>query len=494
MIESSRYTETSASVILFDMVQANALSEALLREFDYVPTSGQEVVINRLAAFISSDQDDAMFVLKGYAGTGKTTLVSALVKVLPEFRIGSILMAPTGRAAKVLAGYSGKPAHTIHRTIYRIYTTADGGVSMNLAQNKQRNTLFIVDEASMISDASSYDRELFAGSRLLEDMITFVRSGEKCRLILIGDSAQLPPVGLDESPAIDLAYLKASFQMKPIAEEMTEVVRQAEDSGILENATRIRELIRRKITDPPFFTTAGFNDVRAINGIELEDALHTAYASGAREDTVIICRSNKRANIFNNEVRNRIMGYDGELNAGDLLMSVKNNYYWLPEDSKAGFIANGDMLEILRVRKTHEMYGFRFADVQLRMVDFPEEKDMDVRILLDTLSVDGPSLSRTDLQRLYDEVMKDFNDLPSRTERNKKVKENPFFNAIQVKFAYALTCHKAQGGQWKHVFVEQGYLTDAMVNIEFLRWLYTAVTRARTTLHLVNFSEKFYSD
>ena len=476
------------------MVQAHTLSEALLREFEFDPTPGQTHVIGSISEFISSDQEDSMFILKGYAGTGKTSLVSALVKVLPRFRIGSILMAPTGRAAKVLAAYSGKQAHTIHRTIYRIFTGTDGSVSMNLAQNKQRNTLFIVDEASMISDATSYDRELFAGSRLLEDLITFVRSGEKCRLILIGDSAQLPPVGLTDSPAIDLSYLKASFRMKAEAEEMTEVVRQAEDSGILENATRIRDLIRRKITDPPFFSALGFKDVKAINGIELEDALHTAYSSGAREETLVICRSNKRANIFNKEIRQRIMGYDGELNAGDLLMAVKNNYYWLPEDSKAGFIANGDMLEILRVRKTFELFGFRFADVQLRMVDFPEEKDMDVRILLDTLNVEGPALSRTDLQRLYDEVMKDFMDIPSRTERNKKVREHPCFNAIQVKFAYALTCHKAQGGQWKHVFVEQGYLTDAMINIEFMRWLYTAVTRARTTLHLVNFSERFFED
>lgn len=473
------------------MIEARHYTAAIRQEFQHAPTPGQEEVIHRLSDFLAQEAADQLFILKGYAGTGKTSLVSALVKALPKFGRQSVLLAPTGRAAKVLASYSGQQAHTIHRRIYFMNTVSDGRLRFVLQRNPYKNAVFIVDEASMINDAYGQGQDLFAGSRLLDDLFSFVKSGTGCKMIFVGDTAQLPPVGLSESPALDHEYLAAGFQLNIQHQELTEVVRQAEDSGILFNATYLRRLLQTGAYQPPFFRLNDFTDIRPINGMELEDELHSAYTNAGREDTLIICRSNKRANAFNNEIRRRILGYDTEVNAGDLLMCVKNNYFWLPEDSRAGFLANGDMMEVLRVKKQQDLYGHRFLDVQVRLLDYPDEKELELKILLDTLMQDGPSLSQKDQNAFFEEVMLDYLDLPQKAQRMAKIRENPYYNAVQVKFAYALTCHKSQGGQWATVFVEQGYLPDDRIDREYLRWLYTAVTRASKKLMLLNFAEKF---
>lgn len=480
------------SAILSDMADASTIANALRKQFQYAPTPGQDALIGKLSRFITQEEGDHLFLLKGYAGTGKTTIISALVNILPHFGMNSVLLAPTGRAAKVLATYSGRHAHTIHRKIYFMNTASDGRLRFILQKNQYRNVVFIVDEASMINDNYGQGQDLFAGSRLLEDLFSYVRNGYRCKIIFVGDTAQLPPVGLTDSPALDPEYLRASFHLNIDVLELTEVVRQAEDSGILYNATAIRRLIQENEQHLPYFYLRDFRDIVSIQGAELEDYLHTAYHASGQEGTLIICRSNKRANLFNAEVRRRILGFDNEINAGDILMCVRNNYFWLPEESKAGFLANGDMMEILRIKKTQELYGHRFADIQARLVDYPEEKDIEIKILLDTLTLDGPALSQSEQNNFFAEVMQDYMDLPQKAQRFKKIRENPYYNAVQVKFAYALTCHKSQGGQWENVFIEQGYLTEEMMNKEYMRWLYTAVTRASKKLHLVNFPDKFF--
>jgi exodeoxyribonuclease-5 len=433
-----------------------------------------------------------LFVIKGYAGTGKTSIVSALVNVLPIVGKRSVLLAPTGRAAKVLAGYSGRPAYTIHKKIYRIKTGKEGNLNLSLQSNLHSNTIFLVDEASMVQDEyASNEYSLFASRNLLEDLYEYIKRGNNCRLILIGDMAQLPPVGLNISPALDIDLLKARFELPVVSYEMTEVVRQEADSGILANATQIRNKITERISDPPYFSDHN-TDVIRITGNELEDALNTAYSGYGLEEAVVICRSNKRANIFNQEIRKRILFQENEISAGDLLMVVRNNYYWLPEDSFAGFIANGDIIEVLSIRKVEEIYGFRFADITIRLVDYPEEKEIDTRILLETLHVESASLSWEVMSRLFNTIMEDYQDIPKKRTRIEKVRNNPYYNALQVKFSYALTCHKTQGGQWNIVFIDQGYITDKMLDAEYLRWLYTAVTRATEKLYLVNFNDNFF--
>ncbi len=470
----------------------NAFTQLLLKEFPYDPTVSQRNLMAALSGFLSDPADRNLFVLKGYAGTGKTTVISTIVKNLHFAGMDSVLLAPTGRAAKVLSSYSSAKAYTIHKHIYFLSTGLDGGVRMVPAFNKHKNTVFMVDEASMIPDGStSNDLGLFSSRNLLEDLVSYVFSGKNCRLILIGDTAQLPPVGADESPALNLEYLKSSFHLQIRTFELNEVVRQSLESGILANAT----VIRQKIGLNDFsvtFNVSEFQDVVRITGMELEDLLNQSFSASGSEETVIITRSNKRANIFNQEIRKRIMFLEGEISTGDHLMIVKNNYFWVDKDSRPGFLANGDIIEIMRIWKYEEMYGFRFADVTIRLIDYPDEKDLNVKILLDTLLVDGPALSSNDGRRFFDEVMKDYEDIPSRKSRTEKVRNNPFFNALQVKYAYALTCHKTQGGQWENVFIDQGYITEEGINIEYFRWLYTAFTRATKKLFLVNFHDRFF--
>jgi exodeoxyribonuclease-5 len=467
-------------------------AQQLITAFPYEPTPSQKNLISALSGFILDPVERNLFVLKGYAGTGKTTVVSTLVKNLHLVGKDSVLLAPTGRAAKVLSSYSGAKAYTIHKNIYFLSTGFDGGVKMVLAFNKYKNTVFMVDEASMIPDSSvSGDFSLFSSRNLLEDLIHYVYSGKNCQLILIGDNAQLPPVGADESPALNLQYLKNSFHVNLSTFELKEVVRQSLDSGILANATNIRQNIEVN-GDSLCLNVKDFPDVLRINGIELEDFLNSAFSTSGNEETVIITRSNKRANIFNQEIRKRILFLEGEISTGDYLMIVKNNYFWVDKDSRPGFLANGDIAEIIRILKYEEMYGFRFADVTIRLTDYPEEKDLTVKIFLDTLLVNGPAFPSTDTKRLFEEVMKDYEEIPSRRGRIEKVKNNPFFNAIQVKYAYALTCHKTQGGQWERVFIDQGYITEEQINNEYFRWLYTAFTRATKVLYLVNFHDRFF--
>jgi exodeoxyribonuclease V len=462
----------------------------ILQQFPFEPTEPQRRVVEKLAAFVIDPDPQRVFLLRGYAGTGKTSLVSALVRALPGIRRRCVLLAPTGRAAKVLTGYSGETAWTIHKKIYRPSVSADEGW-FALQSNPHRNTLFIVDEASMIGEGGS--EKGFTKQSLLDDLMQYVYGGDNCRLLLVGDTAQLPPVGLINSPALDPDFLARAYALPVAAFELREVVRQSQESGVLFNATKLRiDIASGEKTVQPKFELAGYKDVIRIQGGELLDALEDAYRNYGAEDTIVICRSNKRANLYNQQIRARIRWQEDEISSGDHLMVVKNNYMWLPGESKAGFIANGDAAVIQRITRYREMHGFRFADVQLQLTDYPDEPELEARIILDTLHTEGPSLTPQQQQQLYESVAEDYMHLPTKRDRYLGMKADPWLNALQVKFGYAVTCHKAQGGQWKAVFIEQGYLTDEMMNADFLRWLYTAITRTTEKVYLINFNEAFY--
>jgi exodeoxyribonuclease-5 len=462
----------------------------LISQFPFETTSGQARLLDQLAIFMLSPEERSCFVLRGYAGTGKTTLVGALVKSLPLLRAKCSLMAPTGRAAKVLSAYSGMQALTIHKKIYMHNSDGAGNGRFVRKENLHTNTLFIVDEASMISGLSQPD--FMGGKSLLHDLVEYVFSGTNCKLLLIGDVAQLPPIGLDISPALDPVFLQKEYYLHADSMELTEVMRQAEHSGILQNATLIRDRIKEEAFTFPKFNLGGGKDIVRLGGEDLEDALNESYSKYGAEGTIVLCRSNKRANLFNQQIRARIRWQESEISAGDYMMVVKNNYHWLPEKSAAGFIANGDIAEIQKVGRIEEMHGFRFADVRLRLIDYPDEKELEAKILLDTINSESPSMSQADNKRLFESVYSEHEEIADKRFRMMKVKKDPYFNALQVKFAYAVTCHKAQGGQWESVFVEQGYLTEEMINKEFMRWLYTALTRATEKLYLVNFSKEFF--
>ena len=471
------------------------LNRVLINSFGFVPTEGQSIVLYHLAAFLLSEKPNPTYLLQGYAGTGKTTLVTTLVKTLPQIGMKYQLMAPTGRAAKVLSGYTGKTASTIHRKIYRFQQFADGSFRMTRAENKAKNTVFIVDECSMISD------ETLSGRSLLDDLINYVFSGENCRLLLIGDNAQLPPVGLENSPANDINVLKNEFGLTVAAYELTEVMRQEIQSGILSNATAIRRFLASlgMTTLPaapiqlPLFTTHGFPDVHRIEPQEFEELLWQGFNGKNNNETVIICKSNKRANMYNQAIRARILQEEGEIATGDKLMVVKNNYFWTDEDQKVSFIANGDMIELMRINNTEEMYGFHFADVEIQLTDYPDAPNLSVKILLETLTSDSPALTQEESDRLYRAVEEDYMDIPNKRDRYKEMRKNPYFNALQVKFGYALTCHKTQGGQWPTVFIDAPYIKEnESLQISDLRWFYTAVTRAQQKLYFVNFTEEYF--
>lgn len=474
------------------MITKNELSDTFFRFFPYEPTTDQVKVIDKLCDFLLSGDPLSMFVLKGYAGTGKTTIVSNLVRILPVINLQAELMAPTGRAAKVIAGYSGKKAFTIHRKIYRLVYLEGVFSGFSLLHNKYINTIFIVDEASMISDNRAQGGNHVSQNDLLDDLMEFVYSGHNCRLILIGDNAQLPPVHSEFSPALHVPTLKSKYHFQIWWEEMQEVVRQQIDSGILHNATRIRMMTNTEEKGFIQFELNGFKDIKRLIGYETADQIQECFSSRSFEDTVVVCRSNKRANLYNQSIRARVLFREDEIGAGDLIMVVKNNYFWLSENSAAGFIANGDILEVLRIQKIEELYGFRFAKVTIRMIDYPDEPEVELIILLDVLDFEGPSLNYESYQNLFNEVSKDYEDIPSKRKRMAKIKANPYLNALQVKFAYAITCHKAQGGQWENVFVEMGYIPDKMPDKNYYRWLYTAVTRASANLYLMGFTEEFF--
>ncbi len=464
----------------------NEVQQLLLRHFGFQPTPSQEYLISALARFVISDKPNCLLIVKGYAGTGKTTMVNSLVKTLGDIGLRHVLLAPTGRAAKVLGNYSGERALTIHKKIYFQQKTRDGRLFFAPGQNLHRNTVFVVDEASMIG------WETYTGpmsGNLLQDLFDYVFNGQNCRLLLIGDGAQLPPVGSPLSPALDLAFIKSNFTVTAATCELTDVTRQRDDSGILALATDVRNALGRKNEDILPFELPLQPDVEMISGMDLQDHLESAFGSQGAEGTMLITRSNKRANMFNKEVRARIYFREEQINAGDMVMAVKNNYHWLGPESRAGFIANGDVMEITRLGKSEEKYGFHFVHASARMIDYPDEPDVELVLWVDALDVDGPSVSSSDQNKLYTSVLDDYNHIATKKERKEAMNKDPYYNALQIKFAYAVTCHKAQGGQWPVVFVDQGYLTDEMMDTEYYRWLYTAITRATEKLFLLNFSE-----
>lgn len=439
-----------------------------------------------MAHFLYDADPRSAFLLCGYAGTGKTSLVSALIRTLPQVRVHCVLLAPTGRAAKVLGGYAGRTAYTIHKKIYMTATDAFGNMRTVRAINKHSYTLFIVDEASMIATA---------GQDLLEDLVEYVYSGNHCRLMLIGDTAQLPPVGQSESAALDPSYLTSLHGLNITMGELTEVVRQQEMSGILYNATDLRKQIATMPDDEeanlPLFHT--MPDVIRLSGGDYQETLFREYEQFSTEEVVTITRSNKRANLLNQGIRNQVLFRESEVGAGDYLMVVKNNYFWVDDDSTMGFVANGDIVEVQSVRNIQELYGFHFADATLRFVDYPDEPDHDCKLLLDTLLSSSPALTTDEQQRLYQNVMEDYADLPTKADRLRELRANPYYNALQIKFSYALTCHKTQGGQWSVVIVDQGFLPpDEPLGRDYLRWLYTAFTRATQRVYLLDFDDRFF--
>ena len=466
----------------------NYLERQIKENFPYEPTFEQEIAVKSLSEFLLSTANDTVFVLRGYAGTGKTSLVGALVKAMDKLQQKSVLLAPTGRAAKVFSAYAGHPAFTIHKKIYRQQSFSNEVSNFSINDNLTTHTLYIVDEASMISN-EGLSGSMFGTGRLLDDLVEFVYSGAGCRLLLMGDTAQLPPVGEEQSPALATEALKG-YGLNVIEVDLTQVVRQVQSSGILWNATQIRQLIAEdECFSLPKIKVSGFPDIQVVRGDELIDTLTGCYEKDGMDETIVVCRSNKRANIYNKGIRAQILYREDELNTGDLLMVAKNNYFWTEKYKEMDFIANGEIAVVRRVRRTRELYGFRFAEVLLA---FPDQNDfeLEANLLLDTLHSDAPALPKTENDRLFYSVLEDYVDITVKRERMKKMKADPHYNALQVKYAYAVTCHKAQGGQWQNVFLDQGYMSDEYLTPDYFRWLYTAFTRASKTLYLVNYPEE----
>lgn len=464
------------------------LSKLIEADFQAKLTEDQAVCTQKWNAFFNSPSPRKCFVLSGYAGTGKTSLLGSLVKSLKQIKWKSVLVAPTGRAAKVFSLASGKKASTIHKKIYRQQIHADGGIKLALMPNLHTNTVFIVDESSMIGDYTMSSSGDISQRNLLEDLFEYVFSGQNCHLLLVGDEGQLPPVGADFSPALSLEYLKNAFpSVEYFDHKLTEVVRQKEESGILYNATKIRNLLKN---EHPKISTR-FPDIHVIYGNELQEHLEFCYDHFGRDETLVVCRSNKNANLYNQNIRGRILWYEEEINAGDQMMVVRNNYFWLGEQSEAGFLANGELFEVLRIHRKFDLYGFRFAELTIRLLDYENSEEIQLLLNLESLTVEGPNLSRTRLRELFFEIEKDYLEEKNKKKRYDQILSNPYFNAIQAKHAYAITCHKSQGGQWDAVFIDIGFLPEGPENHDFHRWLYTAVTRAKQRLYFVNLSEEY---
>lgn len=463
----------------------NYLEQQIKENFPYQPTFEQATAVKSLSEFLLSTTNDAVFVLRGYAGTGKTSLVGALVRTMDKLEQKAILLAPTGRAAKVFSTYAGHSAFTIHKKIYRQHSFSNDTNNFGVNDNLATHTLFIVDEASMISN-EGLSGAMFGTGRLLDDLIQFVYSAPGCRLLLMGDTAQLPPVGEEQSPALFTDALKG-YGLEVMEVDLTQVVRQVQDSGILWNATQLRQLIDSdQCSAFPIIKVTGFPDVKVVPGDELIDTLNMCYDQDGMDETIVVCRSNKRANLYNNGIRGQILYREDELNTGDMLMVAKNNYFWTEPYKEMDFIANGETVVVRRVRRTRELYGFRFAQV---LLSFPDHADfeLEANLILDTLASDTPALPRADNDRLFYTILEDYADITNKRDRMKKMKADPHYNALQVKYAYAVTCHKAQGGQWQNVFLDPGYMTDEYLTPDYFRWLYTAFTRATKTLYLVNY-------
>lgn len=475
--------------IYLNAMLSKHISSQIYTNFAFEPTLGQKKLIERLSVFISEPSDDTILIVNGYAGTGKTTVISALVKTLRSFRINSLLLAPTGRAAKVMAIASGVPAYTIHKKIYRQKSLTSEFSKFDLAPNTNKDSVIIVDEASMLSDFMS-DNSIFGTGRLLDDLITYVRRGTNCKLIIVGDSAQLPPIGMERSPALDLSVMSRYGNVEAVT--LDEVMRQSEDSGVLFNATLLRCMIEEDIIDIPMFRTA-FPDVKSLDGGDFLEELSNAYDRYGMENTIVITRSNKRANKFNEGIRRHILCCEEEISSGDMLMVVKNNYHFAEkaEGAELDFIANGDIAELVKIRRFDEQFGFRFADALLRFPDY-DDIELECKIILDTLESESPSLSSEQGRQLFYGVEEDYMHLTTKKKRYLAIREDPYYNAMQVKFAYSVTCHKSQGGQWACVFIDKMLFGDEMMSKDLLRWLYTAITRAAEKVCFVNFDERFF--
>ena len=461
----------------------------LCKNLGNIPTDDQSVALKKIAAYICDNNNDVIFLMTGYAGTGKTSVISSVVKTLDLLRMKSVLLAPTGRAAKVLSSYSGKQAFTIHKKIYRQKSSRDGIGSFSLDRNLHKDTFFIVDESSMVSNSSG-DSALFGSGRVLDDLIEYVYSGTECKLILVGDTAQLPPVGSIVSPALDPAAL-GGYGFGLITCELRQVVRQSETSGVLMNATRIRLQVAENDLDHPSIDCTNFKDTIRITGEELIDEISTAYGTCGMEGTIIVVNSNKMANRYNQGIRNKIFYREEEISTGDMVMVVKNNYSLIEEgEDGAGFIANGDIAEVRKIKKYEERYGFHFADMTLKFPDYNLE--IEAKVMMDVLHLDTPALPSDKNKELYQNILADYINIKNRRKQFDAVKKDPYFNALQIKFAYAVTCHKAQGGQWERVFIDQGMFNRNEITIDYLRWFYTAITRSTDKVYLVNFAEDFF--
>ncbi|MDR2911931.1 MAG: AAA family ATPase [Alistipes sp.] len=476
-------------------MQNEQIASQIYAKFGFEPTFGQKKVTEKLSSWISTPADGTIFILNGYAGTGKTTLVAAFVAVLRTIGIKPVLLAPTGRAAKVFSRISGEKAYTIHKKIYRQKSMTTAEASFSLDINREKNACFIVDEASMLANSgglqSGGGEEMFGSGALLDDLVSYVNSGSGCRLMLVGDGAQLPPVGRDDSPALDPRRMGVYGGVE--YESMDDVVRQEAQSGILFNATLVRMMIENGICDIPMFRTEGFRDVGILDGGNFTETLEECYSRYGRDETIVITRSNKRAGRFNESIRRHVLGAEEEIESGDVLMVVKNNYHYTERDpdSPIGFIANGDIARLRRLRRVEEFYGFRFADAVLQLPDY-DDYEVECKILLDTIHSDSPSLTREQSTNLFRAVEQDYLDITARAKRYREIRENDHFNALQVKFAYGITCHKSQGGQWRAVFIDKMLFGDETISKDLLRWLYTAITRARDRLYFVNFDERFF--
>lgn len=456
--------------------------------FSLTPT--QEQALTALSDFICYPSQNQLFILNGYAGTGKTTLVSALVRTLKVIRKNCILLAPTGRSAKVFSAYSGQKAYTIHKCLY--YTKMQDGMrEFSRRPNRLCNTVFIVDEASMIADGAG-DSPLFGHQSLMDDLFSYIFEGQGCQLLLVGDDAQLPPVHCEESPALSIDYIKRNFDLNARCATLTDVTRQTLDSGILHNASRLRYKMQQADFSFPIFSPPQFPDCQRVNGEDLEELLCTLYNQHETKDIVVVTYSNKRAYVYNQEIRHRILYKEELISSGDFVIAVKNNYFWIKDDAEVGFLANGDNMEILSINKIQELYGFHFADVTVRLCDYPNHDNIDIKIILESLDSEGAALSNEQNTLLYNEISKDYEDIATQKERQQKMRNDPFLNAVQVKFSYALTCHKTQGGQWPVVLLDQGIVKDGILTKSYFRWLYTALTRATLHVFLINFADTFF--
>ncbi|WP_338410462.1 AAA family ATPase [uncultured Flavobacterium sp.] len=472
---------------------SNQFYKLLKDNFPFIPTLKQDIFFQKIANFIINSSTNEIFVLKGFAGTGKTTVISTIVSQLINAKLKYLLLAPTGRAAKVISNYSHKPAFTIHKKIYFPKKASGGGVSFTLQPNKFTNTIFIVDEASMISNVTQ-ETKLYENGSLLDDLLSYVDSGKNCKIIFVGDTAQLPPVHLDVSPALNIDTLSLHYNKNVHHIELDEVMRQEESSGILFNATELREILKSHFIDTFKFNVLGYKDiVRLQDGYDIQDAINQSFSDYGLEETVFIVRSNKRANQYNEQIRTRILNKESEISSGDYMMVVKNNYFWLQDSDAAGFIANGDIIEVLEIRNIKELYGFKFATVKIRMVDYPNQIPFETILILDTIKSESPSLTYEESNKLYQEVMLDYENETTKYKKFIKVKNNEYFNALQVKFSYAITCHKSQGGQWNTVFIEQPYLPNG-IDRDYIRWLYTAMTRTKEKLYLIGFKDENFEE